>query len=327
MLDSSIVILLSFFLGAVFLAVFFLAFRIDGFFWILLKSVFCFCKFWLNFFSETKIFLWMKLVVGKFNDFVFDRVDSSKYTNIVLWSWLVFAPLLYIVFSREYVDPFFEVAIFILTGGFSFFVIAFFISELAFVKALVDNLAVRAFALVVFLCLLWVSKVSTSQMLNSAYAVSSYNFPYAMSAGVFIKTFGFLSLPFVFLAIFFEIVMLFTPSLAGKGFRGRVRFVLFVGSAFLMLYFSSLSASYVGLSNKTKFFIVRMAYDFDFVSKFRCELTNSDEYKVAYVGDSQNRAIYVKKLPNITKSVRSLSASELEKYMPSVQNTRLVNCN
>ncbi len=331
MLQSSVLILLSTFLGCLFLYLFILFFGVGGYVWRLLRLLYSFFMIIANWFSTTKLFYCLKALISEFNNFIFNCVDSNRYTSVVLWSWVVLAPLLYLVFSRDYIDPFFEISIFVLTGSFSFFVIACFLLEVDFIKGLLGSPAVKTFSLVLFLCVLWMSRVSTSEVLNSAYAVSSSNFPFAMSAGVFIKTFGFLSVPFVLLALFFEFSMIFVQGVTGKGVKGIVRFFCFLISAVVMLYFSCISASYVGLSDRTKFFIVRMAYDFDFVSNFRCDIKydGKDEakWRVAYVGDSQSRAIYVRELPDIPKAIRLLTASEAQKYIPSPINTKLINCN
>ncbi|MEN7429423.1 hypothetical protein VA599_01610 [Chromobacterium sp. TRC.1.1.SA] len=168
-------------------------------------------------------------------------------------------------------------------------------------KNIVSSHAFSIFFFSISAAMVWNAKSEVSSLLNSAFGIDPSNFPLALSAGIFLRYAGYLSIPVLLYAFFLEVALflfIFNSEPSSKEWKAIALFFLkFISSIalFSIAYASYTSMERFGLSKESNEIILKIAYDKDFSSRFDyCALENKPKDSGAiFISSLQSRALII----------------------------------
>ncbi|MEO4030765.1 hypothetical protein ABH313_22280 [Chromobacterium vaccinii] len=191
-----------------------------------------------------------------------------------------------------------------------FFVTVIFLSSLIYwtlkfkaLKRITSSHAFRFFFFSISAAMIWNAKSETASLLNAAFGIDAGNFPFALSAGIFLRYAGYLSIPILVYALFLEVALflfIFNTEPNKDGIWPAILIILKIissASLFAIAFSSYTSMARFGLSKEFNETILKIAFDKDFVSRYDyCSLSlNAQESSAIFISNVQNRALIIKK--------------------------------
>ncbi|WP_225547720.1 hypothetical protein [Chromobacterium violaceum] len=270
---------------------------------------------------------WKKISHAITNTGEYLSLDSR--TKFVTASFiLIVVPYLLFLRHRNLQDPTLEIMS-ISIGAFACSgIICYYFLGLKNIRNFLKNEIVKYFLFILAGSIIWLGRALTSSSLSTSYGIDAANFPLALSAGTFLKASGMAAIFILYLSIGLQITIIpviFAAEKKKEWKEKNYRVATFI-SLFIMCFFTGQSLFYLGLDRKSDLLITRLAYEYDFNSNHFCN-TENKVGKVAFIGMQQEKALWVRDIKEIKKSLHEISYKEINLYMPQRENLSIVECN